>query len=222
MTKDIGKFIQEVRKEKGLTQKELADLICVSDKTISKWENGNSAPDVSMLMSLCDSLDVTANELLAGERIPPENYSMKAEETIMTLMKENEVGKKKNIISMILGAVLIVIAILLMSITSQSGHSGLSFITYFIDGASFIFIVITAVGVVLVSGIREKMTILGLLSKIIIPIGVVISIVSAVIMLCMLDDISKIGPSLCVVMLSIFYSCIAKIVVEVLIAKRSK
>ena len=42
MTKDIGKFIQEVRKEKGLTQKELADLICVSDKTISKWENGES------------------------------------------------------------------------------------------------------------------------------------------------------------------------------------
>ena len=87
MTNDIGKFIQEIRKEKGLTQKELAELIGVSDKTISKWENGNSSPDTSMLMSLSEALEITVNELLSAEKISPENYSMKAEETIMTLMK---------------------------------------------------------------------------------------------------------------------------------------
>ena len=78
MTNDIGKFIQEIRKEKGLTQKELAELIGVSDKTISKWENGNSSPDTSMLMSLSEALEITVNELFSADKISPENYSIKA------------------------------------------------------------------------------------------------------------------------------------------------
>lgn len=93
----IGKFIAQVRKEKQLTQKQLADLLNISDKTISKWETGRGLPDVSMILSLCEILDINANELLSGERIPDELYKEKAEETILNIVGE----KKRHINSMI-------------------------------------------------------------------------------------------------------------------------
>ena len=89
----IGKFILEIRKQKGLPQKELAEKIGVSDKTISKWECGNSIPDTTYLESLCNSLDISVNELLSGQCLSDESYSEKAEENIMALMKENESNK---------------------------------------------------------------------------------------------------------------------------------
>ena len=58
----IGEFIQQSRKAKGLTQKDLGDQIGVSDKTISKWENGNSVPDTSILNELCASLDINVKD----------------------------------------------------------------------------------------------------------------------------------------------------------------
>lgn len=216
MTNNIGKFLQEVRKEKGLTQKDLAEKIGVSDKTISKWENGNSTPDTSMLLSISEALDVTVNEILSGERIPPENYSMKAEETIMSLMKENETSKKANFISRIIGIVLLAIAIILIMVSTQRGFEGLQIIAYFIDAPSLVFVAIASTGVVLVSGARQKRRIFSLLSRIIIPVGVVVTIMSAVIMTSMLSDISKLGPNLCVVSLPLLYSYIAKIVIEAL------
>ncbi len=64
----IGEFIAEMRKEKALTQKDLAKQLHVSDKTISKWERGLSLPDMLLIMPLCDALDVTSTELLLGEK----------------------------------------------------------------------------------------------------------------------------------------------------------
>ena len=61
---NIGEFIQQSRKARGFTQKDLGDRIGVSDKTISKWENGNSIPDTSILNELCATLDINVNELL--------------------------------------------------------------------------------------------------------------------------------------------------------------
>ena len=86
---NIGEFIQQSRKAKGFTQKDLGDRIGVSDKTISKWENGNSIPDTSILNELCATLDINVNELHYSEKLTPEIYSMKAEENMMDLMKEN-------------------------------------------------------------------------------------------------------------------------------------
>ena len=86
-TNNVGEFIQLSRKAKGFTQKELAEKINVSDKTISKWENGNSLPDTAMLSSLCRVLDISVNELLSGEKLPPKDYSKKAEENIMNLLQ---------------------------------------------------------------------------------------------------------------------------------------
>ena len=216
MTNDIGKFIQEIRKEKGLTQKELAELIGVSDKTISKWENGNSSPDTSMLMSLSEALEVTVNELLSAERIAPENYSMKAEETIMTLIKENEAGKRTHLISQIIGLLLIILAFVLIFVVS----AGTETIALFLDSASFVFLLIISVGVVLLSGARDRESVLMLLSKTVIPIGAVIAIVSFIIFMALINDLSVIGPNLCVIVLSILYSCIAKIIIEIMISKR--
>ena len=72
--KKIGKFIQERRKIKELTQVELAEKLGVSNRTISSWENGNSLPDYSMFQDLCNELDISINELLSGEKLTEENY----------------------------------------------------------------------------------------------------------------------------------------------------
>ena len=86
----IGQFIQTLRKEKNLTQKELADKVGVSDKAVSKWETGRSMPDTSLLGPLCSELGISVNELLSAEKLPPENYAGKAEVTIMELLNENK------------------------------------------------------------------------------------------------------------------------------------
>lgn len=65
----IGKFIQEKRKEKSLTQSELAEKLNVSDRAVSKWENGNCIPDVSNIQELCKILNITINDLFSGNVI---------------------------------------------------------------------------------------------------------------------------------------------------------
>ena len=91
----IGKFIHDLRKEKGLTQKQLADLVGVSDKTISKWETGRGIPDTSIMNELCMVLGISINELLSGERLSKDNYNGKAEENMVNLLKDTERQKDK-------------------------------------------------------------------------------------------------------------------------------
>ena len=105
----IGKFISQMRKEKGLTQKQLGEELLISDKTISKWETGKGMPDVSLMLPLCDKLGINVNELLTGERIPDEDYKKKAEENIMNIMREKEESIRKIIISAI-SAVITILA----------------------------------------------------------------------------------------------------------------
>lgn len=97
----IGKFIAKTRKEESYTQRQLADLLGISDKTVSKWETGNGLPDVSLMMPLCDTLHISVNELLSGERLADSEYQNKAEENMMDLMMEREESKKKIILSAI-------------------------------------------------------------------------------------------------------------------------
>ena len=95
----IGRFIAEERKRKAYTQKQLAEKLGISDKTVSKWERGNGFPDVSLLLPLCKELDITVNELLSGERVSEEDYRKKAEENMVNLVKEAQESKKKIILS---------------------------------------------------------------------------------------------------------------------------
>ncbi len=97
----IGKFIAEQRKSKSLTQRELADSLLISDKTVSKWETGKGLPEVSLMIPLCEILSISVNELLSGERIHDSKYKEKAEMILVDLMKEKEESKKNILLSLI-------------------------------------------------------------------------------------------------------------------------
>lgn len=86
----IGQFIVQQRKEQKLTQVKLAEQLFVSEKTISKWENGNGLPDTEILPKLCKVLNISVNELLNGEKITAENYEDKAESNLLKLRTQNE------------------------------------------------------------------------------------------------------------------------------------
>lgn len=99
----FGAFVAELRKEKGITQKELADKLCISDKAISKWETGNSIPDVSLLVPLAEILGVTVTELLESRRIEiPENMDKEQTDNLVKKViglsaEERAKRRKKNI-----------------------------------------------------------------------------------------------------------------------------
>ena len=85
----IGKFIAELRRRDGLTQEALGEKIGVTNKTISRWENGNYMPDIEMLQLLAKEFKVSINELLSGERLPGEDFRQKADENVITVSKSS-------------------------------------------------------------------------------------------------------------------------------------
>ena len=91
----IGKFIANLRKEKNMTKQDLAKKLGVTDRAISKWENGRGLPDYSLLQDLCDTLSISINELFSGEKISKEDYKTKAEENMSKLINDNYSEKKK-------------------------------------------------------------------------------------------------------------------------------
>lgn len=95
----IGKFILNCRKEKGLTQEQLAEKLGVTSKSISRWENGNTMPDYSLLKDLCNELDINVNELLSGEKIKENDYMNKSEENLIKLRKQ--IDKRKKVLTII-------------------------------------------------------------------------------------------------------------------------
>ena len=104
----IGRFIAEVRKAQGLTQRQLADALSISDKTVSKWETGKGLPEVSLMLPLCDALHITVNDLLSGERVSAADYQRKAEENMMDLIKENVENKRRMALSIVCGGITII------------------------------------------------------------------------------------------------------------------
>lgn len=91
----IGKFIAERRKIKKITQANLAEKLNITDRAISKWENGKSMPDSSIMLELCNILGISVNELLSGELINMNDYDKKAEENLLDLKKQKEEADKK-------------------------------------------------------------------------------------------------------------------------------
>ena len=89
----IGKFIAKCRKQKCLTQMQLAEKLSITDKAVSKWERGVAMPDTSIMLELCDILGISVNELLCGEKIDMENNNQKNEQLLLDMAKELE---KKN------------------------------------------------------------------------------------------------------------------------------
>lgn len=106
----IGKFISKCRKNKNMTQQELAEKLGVSDRTVGNWENGRNMPDLSLFKPLCDELDISINDLMSGERIKKEQYQEKLEENIVNLTVGNKkiVNKKLKIFSSLIAFLLII------------------------------------------------------------------------------------------------------------------
>ena len=159
-----GNYIAGLRKEKNMTQRELAERINVSDKTISKWETGKSMPDLDCIGKLCETLGVSVNEIISGESLSADDYSRKAEETIMTLMEENEKNKKGNMAMMIVRIVMLIIAIIMLFF--GGGSMGMSISpALLIDFPSLILMTVFMKGLILVRGKRDKNAIFEIIVK---------------------------------------------------------
>ena len=91
----IGRFIAERRKKIGLTQMQLAERLNITDRAVSKWENGRSLPDSSIMLELCDILKISVNDLLCGEVVTMDNYKEKLEQYMLEMVKQKEESDKK-------------------------------------------------------------------------------------------------------------------------------
>ncbi len=115
----IGKFIAQCRKSKKLTQSQLAEKLNITDRAISKWETGKGMPDSSIMLELCNELDITVNELLSGEVIKMENYNLKAEENLLELRKQQEdITKKMLFLESVIGSISSISFLILIFVAS--------------------------------------------------------------------------------------------------------
>ena len=93
----IGRFIAEKRKEKKITQEQLAEKLGVTDRAVSNWENGKNMPDLSIFKLLCNELDISINELMSGEELEDSRYIKTLEENIITMVNDIEIKKKRKV-----------------------------------------------------------------------------------------------------------------------------
>ncbi len=121
----IGKFIKEKRKDLGLTQEDLAKKLNVTNKSISKWENGKCMPDVSLIEPLCNELDITINDLLNGEVVDKKDYEQKLELNLIESLKNNkEILEKKNkviggLLFSIIFSLIVIVSLFLIQIKDE-------------------------------------------------------------------------------------------------------
>ena len=229
----IGKFIAERRKVQELTQKQLAEKLSVSDKAVSKWETGRSMPDNSILFDLCKVLDINVNELLSGEKLSDDNYHGKAEENMMTLMKEKQNGGRINAI------VGLIVGILFIFVTAWLCAGN---IIWYLDSPSLVLITVLMLILLFMSGLTKdffkgitfffgknkeisleelrrtlaafKLVLIGL------PIGgVVASLIAFVAILGKINDISTLGPNMAVAVLTLLYSLVIELLLLPVAAK---
>lgn len=155
----IGKFIAELRKNQKMTQSDLANILGVTEKSVSNWENGRNMPDLSLFKPLCDELKITINDLMSGEKIDSEKYQEKFEENIVNTIdySTKKLNKYKGIISLsliIFGLFISLSAIMIFPSESSWGSIysvfgilifmiGISRFTYMLCGKVRILLLIT-------------------------------------------------------------------------------
>lgn len=137
-----GQFIKTCRKEKNLTQREVAEKLYISEKTVSKWETGNGMPEVSLMLPLCELLGISVNELLSGERLDEKRYVEKAEQNIISLMDEKTQAKKH-----------LIFAVIIAVVTLLAGFT-LIILAKYVEMETWMKIVLVAIGFIIIcSGI---------------------------------------------------------------------
>lgn len=135
----IGKFISELRKGKNMTQVDLATKLGVTDRAVSKWENGRGMPDLSLIRELCDELGITINELLSGERINKKDYEEKFEENILKTIDytDKKISKTKKIFKIsliiVISFILCFISMFIVDINRMNNNKPVLFSTWGYD-----------------------------------------------------------------------------------------
>ena len=115
----IGSFIANKRKEKGLTQLQLAEKLNITDRAVSKWENGRSLPDSAIMLELCEILGITVNDLLYGEVISMENYNKEMEKNLLEMIKQKEEADRRLLsLEIVVGVICVVIMLALCIIAA--------------------------------------------------------------------------------------------------------
>ncbi len=120
----IGKFIVECRKEKNLTQEQLAEKIGTSSKSVSRWENGKTMPDYTIIEDLTKILDISINEFFYGERIPEDKVESVSEENLRRMFRDkygNAVKKKFVMLSGIIGGLVSILIYMIFYICLNIG-----------------------------------------------------------------------------------------------------
>lgn len=227
-----GKFMAEMRRKQNLTQKQLAEQVGVSDKTVSKWENGRSMPDNSILLDVCLILNISVNELLSGEKFSEEHYVNKAEENMLELVRTNEYHKQKrnwSIFGTIFSFLMLVIACVFVILSA----GGVKSLAWYIDVPSVViplgitsFVLIASESMwdffqafAIVYGkkeysmerIRAAWCAMKTVLCVIPMAGVFSFTVSIVAIIGFLKNIELLGSHMAVAVLSVFYCSIAEI-----------
>ncbi|MBR2133621.1 MAG: helix-turn-helix domain-containing protein [Eubacterium sp.] len=115
----IGKFISDLRKEKGLTQAQLSEKLGITDRAVSKWETGRSMPDASIMLELCEILGISVNELLSGEVLEMNNYNEKVEKNLLEIVKQKEEADKRLLkMEIVIGPLISIVFFVLIFIAS--------------------------------------------------------------------------------------------------------
>lgn len=114
----IGRFIAERRRAAGFTQMQLAEMLGITDRAVSKWENGKAMPDTSIMLGLCDALKITVNDLLCGEVVSMENYNKELENNLLEMVKQKEMADKRLLRMEILTGILSLLPLLAALIVS--------------------------------------------------------------------------------------------------------
>ena len=144
----IGYFIRECRKNKNLTQKQLADKLFVEPKTISKWETGKGLPDVSIMKNLCNELDISLSELFIGEHLKEKSNELITEQILLNEFEKERIRNKKNLIGEILiGCAFIAVVITLILFAGFAPIA--TYLKIILVALALIFIVVGTTGLII-------------------------------------------------------------------------
>ena len=220
--KKTGHFIQARRKEKELTQRQLADLLGISDKTVSKWETGNGMPDFTLVPQICQILEINVNELLSGEILSSKEYPEKAEVNMISLMVKLKRRKIKDILYASISVVLIVLCICFM-LWVEFAPDGWHLLNWFYEPYVLIAECLLLGAFGLMSTSMETKARFNLAEKYILSIGAVLILFPLELTLLRTDELSHLNVlSVGTCLIPIFYAlclCILLIFAEVISQK---
>ena len=153
----IGKFIAECRKKNNLTQMQLAEKLNITDRAISKWENGKGMPDSSIMLDLCNELKISVNELLSGEVIKMDIYNEKLEQNLIDMVKQKQESDKRLLtMEIVIGVLISIVFFVLIFIASFAEMANWLRITLIITGfIPFIIMIPFAIRIEQIAGYYE-------------------------------------------------------------------